>query len=328
MSLKIATDIQRILQISRHAPSSHNTQPWKVVTDGNKITLGFSPDRQLHVGDPDKRELYISLGCFIESFILSAEELGYKVGLEFIGKEPRLIARLKVEKASLNNNHEWAKLIIHRRSDRRYYEAKKIPVGIVKSLASISTKHASLHVFSEKPVIDFLAAETYDATYKTMLNPEFRSELASWVRNNWTRKLDGMPAYTQGTPGPVSLLAKLVIKKNKGVAKDQAKKDSQRITHSGAIGLVCTHEQTPSAWIEAGRLYQRACLMALNNDIKSSGVSAAIIDPVRTKRIIKELSLEDKPVALLRFGYTKNSPKSSPRLTLSHFVTEKKPIIS
>ena len=323
MSRKITDDIRTILQSSRHAPSSHNTQPWKVNVNGSSVAVGFSPERQLNVGDPEKRELYISLGCFIESFVLSAEELGYKVKAEFIGNEPLLIVRLGLAKGSTSGGVGWAKLIAVRRSDRRFYEPMELNAKTIDSLASISGKDASVRIFSDKKTIDFLSGETYSATYKTMLNPAFRAELASWVRNNWTKKHDGMPGYTQGIPGPVSLLAKLVLKKNKGVAKVQAKKDSQRLLHSEAVGLICAHKQSPAAWIEAGRLYQRACLIALKDGVKSSGVSAAIIDPETTKKITKELNLAGNPVALLRFGYTKNSPKASPRLTLSHFVTEK-----
>lgn len=319
MTQRISDTIQKILLTSRHAPSSHNTQPWKVVVDGSVVILGYDDRRQLIVGDPDKRELFISLGCFVESFVGAAEALGHSVTFTFVGKDSANIARLEVKKQSVTAQYT-DKLIRSRRSDRRFYEERQLEATSLNSLKELAEGRARLMLLTDQSDIKFLADQTYQATYDTMSNPAFRAELASWIRNNWTKQPDGMPAYTQGIPGPISLLAKFIIKKNKAVAKDQAKKDSQRVAHSATIGLVCINRHTPAAWLDAGRLYQRACLTALEYEIKTSGVSAAVIDPRTTKQIIDKLRVEGEPVALIRFGYTKNSPKASPRLTLSHFV--------
>ena len=60
------------------AGSSHNSQPWKVeVTHDSLIRLYADTTRALTVVDPGQRELYISLGAFIENFNLAAGNLGY-----------------------------------------------------------------------------------------------------------------------------------------------------------------------------------------------------------------------------------------------------------
>ena len=76
MTQKVSDIIEKVLLTSRHAPSSHNTQPWKVTIEGPLVTIGYDSTRQLSVGDPDKRELFISLGCFIESFIGASSAFG------------------------------------------------------------------------------------------------------------------------------------------------------------------------------------------------------------------------------------------------------------
>jgi len=320
MTQKVSDTIEKVLLTARHSPSSHNTQPWKVAIDGSTVVVGYDSGRQLTVGDPDKRELFISLGCFIESFAGAARALGYSVTVAYVGKGPTSIAHLEL-KDGLQADQHLNKLIRDRRSDRRFYEPKHLESAALSHLQALSEGAAKLILFTDTADLQFLADQTYAATYTTMANPAFRAELASWIRNNWTNKPDGMPAYTQGIPGPVSLLAKLIIKKNKAVAKDQARKDSKRVAHSAAVGLICINKHSPAAWLDAGRLYQRACLTALEHGVKTSGVSAAIIDPTTTKKIVDKSGVSGEPVALLRFGYTKNSPKASPRLTLSHFVT-------
>lgn len=320
MTQKVSDIIEKVLLTSRHAPSSHNTQPWKVAVNGSVVVIGYDSSRQLLVGDPDKRELFISLGCFVESFVGAAAALGYTVRATYIGDDPAGVVRLELTEGG-NQGRNTDQLIRERRSDRRFYTAKHLEPAALTDLQHLSEGAATLVLFTDPADIQFLADQTYAATYKTMANPAFRTELASWIRNNWTKKPDGMPAYTQGIPGPVSLLAKFIIKKNKAVAKDQAKKDSKRVTHSAAIGLVIINKHSPAAWLDAGRLYQRACLTALANTVKTSGVSAAVIEPHTTKKITDTLHPGGAPVALIRFGYTKNSPKASPRLALSHFVT-------
>lgn len=48
------------------APSSHNTQPWRFIVDGETVTLNADRLRALPVADPCDRELIISLNQPIE----------------------------------------------------------------------------------------------------------------------------------------------------------------------------------------------------------------------------------------------------------------------
>jgi len=314
--------IRALLGVARHAPSSHNTQPWKVKIQKNQLVIGYAPNRQLTVGDPTKRELFISLGCFIETLVLAGKDMGYEATYAFKGSSPDNVALLTFEKIGTSREEFWLPLIKHRRSNRRLYQAKAISSKHLAELEVLSDETAKLRLFTELKDIAALTKATYDATYHAMSNPAFRAELASWVRNNWTRQPDGMPAYTQGIPGPVSLVAKVVIKKNKKVAKDQAKKDSKRVEHSAAIGLICVDKETPAAWIEAGRLYQKACLTAEANHIHTSAISAAVIVPETVSRIKKKLSIHNEPIVLLRFGFVKKTVKPTPRLSVDQLLKD------
>lgn len=313
------SDIDKILSLARFAPSSHNTQPWTIKRQSpNSLTIGYRSERQLKIGDPNKRELFISLGCFIETIRLASLEQGYKAVFSFISSDPTKVGVVKFKK--FNSNESWQKIIMDRRSDRRFYNNRKIPTVKINKLRSLSSTKVSVNIFDEKNDIDFLSMLTYDATLRTMLDKNFREELANWVRNNWTKKPDGMPGYTQGMPGLISLAAKFVILHSKSVAKNQAKKDSARITKSSAIGLICVSKQQPAEWIQAGQIYQHMCLESLKNNIKSSAISAAVIDNTTRKKIEGYFSLKGTPVILLRFGYTSNVAKAAPRLLVKDFT--------
>jgi hypothetical protein len=191
---------------------------------------------------------------------------------------------------------------------------------LIDDLAKLSYANSKLNLFDLTKDIDFLADMTYEATAEIMSNLAFREELASWVRNNWTKQSDGMPGYTQGMPGPISLIAKFVIKKNQKVAISQAKKDSQRVKHSPMVGLICVSKNEPEDWLEAGRLYQKTCLLALKYAVKSSAVSAAVIATDTAQKISDHFALEYKPIALFRLGYKSGTVRSTPRLSVNDVI--------
>ena len=67
----------RLLRYATLAASSHNTQPWRFELADDQIRVFADASRQLLVADPDRRELFLSVGCAIENLIVAAEQLGY-----------------------------------------------------------------------------------------------------------------------------------------------------------------------------------------------------------------------------------------------------------
>ncbi len=257
MSHTISKQLHEIVSLARLSPSSHNTQPWTIQlkNSDNSLVVGYNTLRTLPVGDPENRELYISLGCFIETLLCAARDKGLKATYLYLGRNPGEIATISFHKDGPAAN-EWPGAIQNRRSDRRLYEPKSLTAVSREALNKLERGTASLKLIDTASDIGFLAEMTHEATLRTMSNQEFRNELASWVRHNWTKRPDGMPGYTQGMPGPVSLLGPWFIKNMKPVPADQAKKDAKRVMRSAAIGLVCLEQSNFPDWIEAGRLYQ------------------------------------------------------------------------
>lgn len=313
-------NLLELIELARLSPSSHNTQPWRVRIQGEALVIGYEPSRQLNVGDPDKRELFISLGCFIETLARAAEGRGLALHSQYLGDQPEAVVEVSFQASE--PSMQWDDLIRNRHSDRRPYEGRPLEPVARTELGAVQYGSARLLLIDKPEDIAFLATMTRDATASIMARQDFRDELSQWVRNNWTRQPDGMPGYTQGMPGPISLLAKHVIRRaGQQVAKDQAQKDSTRVQHSSAVGLILTDDESVASWIDAGRVYVMACLLALRHDIKTSGVSAAIIVPDTTAQIVTHFGLPFSPVALLRFGYVEKIAKHTPRRSVQDIVS-------
>ncbi len=312
--------IMKIMDLARLAPSSHNTQPWRLSVKNNYVIVGYEPERHLKVGDPNMRELFISLGCFMQTAAVAAQSLGYKMTSLFIGDGPEGVAKLIFTKAS-KPEPKLGEAIRKRRSNRRNFLNQPILKDELARLKKLTSGTATLEIYTKEEEVKFLSEATREATLRAMRRHEFREELSTWVRHNWTRQADGMPAYVQGIPGPVSLMAKTIIRKNPKVADGQAKKDAKSVLNSAAVTLITLPDQRPRNWLDAGRLYQKLCIEAQMMDISSAAYSAAVVDNKITSEIMSKLKIKNPPVVLLRLGYAKKMARPSPRRSLKDIIT-------
>jgi len=76
-------NIYQVLYYASLAGSSHNSQPWKTEVFGEDSILVFADTtRKLAVVDSTSRELYISVGAFIENLRLAASCYGYETNIK------------------------------------------------------------------------------------------------------------------------------------------------------------------------------------------------------------------------------------------------------
>ncbi|MPZ26067.1 MAG: nitroreductase [Micromonosporaceae bacterium] len=63
------------------APSAHNTQPWRLSYRADRVEVGWDPADTLPAGDPTGRDLRLSLGAYVETWLVVAAAAG--LGLAF-----------------------------------------------------------------------------------------------------------------------------------------------------------------------------------------------------------------------------------------------------
>ena len=74
-------DVQGLEPLFFRAPSAHNTQPWILEYERDRIELRFDPARELPAGDPTRRDLLLSLGAVAEAVLVAAS--AGDIALEF-----------------------------------------------------------------------------------------------------------------------------------------------------------------------------------------------------------------------------------------------------
>ena len=300
------------------APSGHNTQPWHFGHRGQSLLLEFNANKNLAYSGSLAAEPHVSLGSCLETLRLAALGFGYELQITY-NLQTKLIATIELG-AKQTADKSLLQAITQRVSNRSSFSNKQPPTSLLETLIHSEFDDASLMYTTQQKHIEFLAQQTKYSTEVIMTDPKFRAELSVWVRNNRTKQHDGMPGFVQGMPTPPSMLARHIVKRF-DISKGQAKKDSQRVLHSSAIILVMAHNTRPTAFLNAGRLYARICVLAQQQGVATSGVGAAAIDPT-TKKLVKDtLGLPHLPTALIRLGYATKPARHTPRWPASHVIS-------
>ncbi|WP_295699965.1 hypothetical protein [Lapillicoccus sp.] len=188
----------------RRAPSAHNTQPWTLRAEadagaeGDALVLGWDPTRELHVGDPTRRDLWLSLGAFAESVVIAAASDEVGVGVEWDVSTRRSIAGRLVEQPLLTR-HFTSEDLAERHSARGPYAAPWATIADVDAMAAaagLAGTGASLTVVPGAVVDDLLPV----ADRWSYEPPALVDELRHWLR------LDhGDPRYREDGLSDVAL---------------------------------------------------------------------------------------------------------------------------
>jgi nitroreductase len=64
------------------APSAHNTQPWRLTYHRREVEVGWDPAAALPAGDPTGRDLRLSLGAYVEAWLVVAAGTGQPLRFE------------------------------------------------------------------------------------------------------------------------------------------------------------------------------------------------------------------------------------------------------
>lgn len=223
---------------------------------------------------------------------------------------------------TIKNDPEILDAITARVSNRNMFSKATIRVSQVRKLDSEDFDNVYSKLITSRKTMDYVANETESAIKKIMSKLSYRQELAEWVRNNATRKKDGMPGFTHSVKLLPSFIAKYGIVYASALGPP-AKHSGDLIRNSS---LLCVIGYEPDknnklSHINAGRKYANMVIKAEMLGISSSALGAAVVDPETREKVTAQLNLKFKPVVILRFGTSKFVSKHSPRWPISEVIS-------
>lgn len=325
-SLDASEKFRYAVQYAILAPSSHNSQPWRFMTEGEALLLCADRTRALSVVDPHDRELVISCGAALFNLRVALARIGCGTEITTLpySADPDVLARVELPRGraadpALANLFD---AIAARATDRRAFAEKPVPDGVCKAIAEAAaaegvTATLAIDLERRRAVAELIA----EADRQQFADPRFRRELASWIHSS--RDVDGMSGYALGVPAlldyatPITGLVVRTFDMGNGVAA------SHLALVRGSPLFVCLSTPTDDAfaWLLTGQALERILLSLVGNGYAASFLNQPLEIAALRQAVRDEMGGAAHPQLLLRVGESQ-APVLSRRRPVSEVLIE------
>src|SRR5690349_19903050 len=300
-----------------HAPSVHNTQPWRFAAGDRDIEVYADAGRRLRVADPAGRELMISCGAAVFTLRVALRYLGWLPHARLV---PDYSGAARVARVSWGED----------RVTPDSYEQEMYPAGIPRPPPRVgfgpaprvrgtiaarrgeAAREGAVHrAYAAGDRQDALAAAVQAFDLALPLDDNRAAELADWVVPPDSPRRDGIPpaaypaepAHTEPDFPGRDFAA--------GKAWGQAAATDER--SPGTVCLLATSANEPADWVAAGQALQRVLLRATACGVATALHSQPLEVPQLRDFIRVQLAARAHPQLIIRLGVTSQAGPGSIR---------------
>ncbi|MXN75974.1 nitroreductase [Burkholderia sp. 4701] len=317
--------LRSLLRYAVMAPSSHNSQPWRFVVDGNTIAVCADRARALPVIDPFDRELIISCGAALLNLRVALNHAGFAHTIRTFPSDvdPDVLALVRICDDGYSDADLGALFdaIPNRVTTRAPFASTPVPNALQRDLIAAGAAEgatvAGADSIARRARIAELIAEADRAQFE---DARFRRELASWIDPR--RRVDGMPAFAAGVPALLDFTSPVVTTavRTFDFGNGLAALHHQLVGASPLLACIATGRDDRDAWLAAGQALERMLLVAARAGYTASFLNQPIEVGELRKRLAHLFDLDGVPQLLLRIGRGPHAPHS-PRRPLDDVVS-------
>ncbi len=315
-----------LLRYAILAPSTHNTQPWRfsLVPGGIEVYADYA--RRMPVVDPGNRELLMSLGAAVFTLRVAAERFGMecRVTYSYSGdsERPLAFAAISRRETSSGGDEALASLfgpIIRRHTNRRPFLYSRVPETILRRVRGLEIPGQASLAVSTDGVVNTRVSELVAAADRMQLaDPSFRSELAEWVRPNWTQKGDGITGSALGMNSVAAALAPWAVRVVE-TGSSRAMRDRNLCAEAPGLVVIQAEDSVPD-WLACGELLQHLLLVLTREGLHHSYFNMPVQVPDLRVKLRAVCGLASWPQILLRVGFSLVEPTKTPRRSVEEVV--------
>jgi hypothetical protein len=312
-------ELRRQEDVCRRAPSAHNTQPWVLRYAEDAIAVHWDEDRALPAADPTRRDLFLSLGAFIETCLIVAADASLAVRAEVtVDEAEHRVARL-LPADTVYHTPFRAATVQRRRCARGPYAPGELSAEL---LARAVAQGADLRTLPCRPLTDPLSR----ADRWLFGTPAVVDELRTWLRlspRHPRYELDGLTdrALTLSRVEAVGLRAALSppayrIGRRLGLPAVLAAGSRGLLRYDGSVAVLVGRVAAAEDLVEHGRALLRVWLALTELDLFVHPLSQ-LLDCARTARELREslrLDPDESALAVFRVGRPGDEPVRSARI--------------
>lgn len=289
-----------LLEASLRAPSAHNTQPWRIRPVSNDAyELHYNQHDDLPE-DPDDKDVYLTMGAFVETMALEAPNRGLHVAVEPVLARSR--RDLCIAHVAVSNVTEMAvpdplsPWISSRTTNRSPYHKEPLPAELEGRLQELGNLIIEPRLLKDSVL---------EASMAAWSNPRYVRDLQNWLRKD-NESPDGLAAPLMHL-GRASLLA-LELAYRKGSFKSAL---FQRLYASSEVAgfvaapkaaVLTAPDLTPPALFAAGRRLLRSWVTITGSGYAYQPYSVAVDSREVAPKVAAAVGTQEAPVALYRIG--------------------------
>ena len=187
--------IRAAVELGSHAPSLHNSQPWRWRLDGRSLLLQADLRRWLPATDADGRDLVVSCGAALHHTRVALAASGVHAAVHRIPdpQRPDDLAALELAPRSpADGDVELAATILRRRTDRRRFSTWAVPESMQATLVQRASEQGALFRVITGRARRALTSTLRDAAAVQDDTPAYQTETAVW--SGVESADDGIPA--------------------------------------------------------------------------------------------------------------------------------------
>jgi nitroreductase len=298
-SSPIETQLGFLLRYAILAPSTKNSQPWAFSIQGDRIHVLADLRRCQEIADPDRRELYISLGCALENLLVAAEHFGFWHGVSYFPEpqQEELVATVMFASNGIPSPARAGatlKAILRRHNDNSVFRSAPVPEQLrLRLLACCVEPDLQVHLTDDRQFRRWIDALTLEADRIELADPAFRRELGYWVG--------------QGVFGDAPLMARLgrLAVSRINLAEAVAQQDHEIVESAALLGLICAAGDSHLTHLRTGQLFERLWLTGTGIGVSIHPMSQTMRRPELREAVMELLPSPGwVPQHLFRVGFS------------------------
>jgi nitroreductase len=188
--------VRSAIELASHAPSVHNSQPWRWTIGRHVVHLDADRRRRLPATDADGRDLVVSCGAVLHHLRVALAAAGIRATVHRIPNpdEPDRLATLELKPGMPTDvDFELTAAIVRRRTDRRPFGNCRLPEESRRHLEEAALgQGAILRVVDGGRSRAALLEAIGEADKQQQDVPGYATELATWTGHRTGD--DGVPA--------------------------------------------------------------------------------------------------------------------------------------
>jgi hypothetical protein len=328
--LGLSEPVAASIALASLAPSSHNTQPWKVrVLSDREVLVLLDQGRLLPAVDPERREALVSVGAFLENLALGAESQGLAASVEITIDDPAGtgVARVSFKPATVAGDAKILEALLARETFRGKLPSTPLPDETVQGLAATAPSRWTFFP-SGSPEGNWIREALAESNRLQASRDDAMEELAAWIRFSpgaVARHRDGLTTAGMSLPAPIRAFMALFFngKSVTGHAFREAGVTKAREQAGSCAGffVLASPDGSPRSAVQAGRELESFWIEAVRRGVAVQPMSQLLEESPWKEEAASRLGTGGTVQMVLRVGLAMSPPRPvSPRRSLESFV--------